>query len=608
MEDPPAMLAAPQKRTFEEAEDPVSTPTKPPSSSASTPLTVLSTLQTPSPFKNTISQTSPPASSNNSVAGDIPAPTQPSGSTQQPAKRRKITPQEKEQQRLEKEARDKARSEKKAQKEAEDKLKADQKARKDEEKQAKDEEKRKKNEEREEKKRAKEFELQQKEEEKRKKERSQMRLNAFFVKPKPSGEDSGKALVDAAQTFTEPASLTPDIPMPDANLNPPSPQKAIQKNARSDYERYFLPFSLPSHAILAPYNNYMKDPAKLAAASARLDRIIEQKDVDMEPAPYDYFKRRGTRGLDHASVLEIVEQINGCSDHPIDLTSDSGAKEPLEMLKKIPMKYLRFPEDVRPPYYGTYTKPHTPRESASLARNPFTRKLPELDYDYDSEAEWEEPEEGEDLDSDGDDDMQVDDEGEDDMEGFLDDEEDAQIKRRLLSGDLQPLSTGLCWEDSQGVSRLNDGSGAISTEFKEFKMGFLLEPSPRAIDPLSNTYWAPEPTLVAAPIKAMNPPRLPLAQRPANGMLNTLNASQHPVMTAATSKATKPHPPKRQIPADQLTAFKAEVNGSDLTKIALIEALKKKFPKLPKDAISNTLTAVAARVGPSQLEKRWMLL
>lgn len=31
------------------------------------------------------------------------------------------------------------------------------------------------------------------------------------------------------------------------------------------------------------------------------------------------------------------------------------------------------------------------------------------------------------------------------------------------------------------------------------------------------------------------------------------------------------------IPADQMPAFKAEVAGSDLTKIALIEALKKKY-------------------------------
>lgn len=60
------------------------------------------------------------------------------------------------------------------------------------------------------------------------------------------------------------------------------------------------------------------------------------------------------------------------------------------------------------------------------------------------------------------------------MDGFLDDDEDPQLKRRMLSGDLVPVSTGLCWEDVKGVSKLNDGSGAICTELKEFKMEFLL--------------------------------------------------------------------------------------------------------------------------------------
>lgn len=102
----------------------------------------------------------------------------------------------------------------------------------------------------------------------------------------------------------------------------------------------------------------------------------------------------------------------------------------------------------------------------------------------------------------------------------------------------------------------------------------------------------------------MQPPRMPLTQRPANNMLNTLNST--PISTSLGVKAAKP--PKRLIPHEHLAAFKSEVEGSDLTKIALIEALKKKFPKLPKDAIGNTLSAIAARVGPKEVEKRWVLL
>lgn len=102
----------------------------------------------------------------------------------------------------------------------------------------------------------------------------------------------------------------------------------------------------------------------------------------------------------------------------------------------------------------------------------------------------------------------------------------------------------------------------------------------------------------------MQPPaRLPLAQRTMNGMLNTLNPSSAPPATAS-----KPAVPKKMVPDDQLPAFKAEIQGKDLTKLGMIEALKKAFPKLPKAAITNTLSVVAARVGPTEKEKRWVLV
>lgn len=85
--------------------------------------------------------------------------------------------------------------------------------------------------------------------------------------------------------------------------------------------------------------------------------------------------------------------------------------------------------------------------------------------------------------------------------------------------------------------------------------------------------------------------------------MNTLNGSQK----TSQSVDAKTGKPKRMVDASLLPAFKAEISGSDLTKIGMIEALKKKFPKVPKDAITNTLTDVAQRIGPSAAEKRWVL-
>lgn len=157
MEDPTPVAPVPQKRPLEDEVEPPITPAKSTTSSqASTPLSVLS-VQTPSPLKSSAPISTGPNSKSADGHGLSNTDVATSSNTQQAAKRRRLTTQEKEAQRLEKEAKAKAREEKKAQKEAEEKLKA--------------EEKRKKHEERDEKKRIKEEEQQRLEEEKAKKAR-----------------------------------------------------------------------------------------------------------------------------------------------------------------------------------------------------------------------------------------------------------------------------------------------------------------------------------------------------------------------------------------------------------------------------------------------------
>lgn len=590
-------------------------------------------------------QSTIPSTSSNSAADQSSTQTATSSSsTQLPSrkKRRVLTQQEKDDAAREKEVKAKSRADKAAQKEAEAKLKADEKAQKAAQKEAeikaKAEEKAKK-----------EADKREKEEEKAKKARvslallearhlltcvkSQMKLNAFFVKPKVTAGSAEPSVVDSIPDSTlQPISLPSDKSGAITNATPPSPQKSIQKSAHSDYERCFLPFSLASHAILAPTNAFMQDTEKLNAARTRLDKLCGKDTAGLVPLTINTLKVSlpdcGPRGSRTATIAEVVKRVHGSPDRRIDLNRESGTdQQPLEMLKAIPMKYLHFGEDVRPPYYGTYTKSYPDATARRIARNAVSRIRQDTNYDYDSEAEWEEPEEGEDLDSEGEDD--VEEEGDDDLDGFLDDDDDPQLKRRMLSGDLMPVSTGLCWEDGKGVSILNDGSGAICTELKDFRMEFLLgesshktrlmhantavDPYPQSIDPFSTSYWTPlehtSTSTAATTHKAassnglMNPPpRVPLTQRTMNGLLNTLNSNSTPCT------ATKTALPKKTVPDDQLPAFKAEIEGKDLTKIGMIEALKKAFPKLPKAAITNTLSTVAARVGPTEKEKRWVLI
>lgn len=57
------------------------------------------------------------------------------------------------------------------------------------------------------------------------------------------------------------------------------------------------------------------------------------------------------------------------------------------------MKLLQYHENVRPAYYGTFTK-HSYKVSG---RRPFAKDEDKLEYDNDSEAEWEGEGEGEDI-------------------------------------------------------------------------------------------------------------------------------------------------------------------------------------------------------------------
>ncbi|OCL06948.1 hypothetical protein AOQ84DRAFT_67418, partial [Glonium stellatum] len=321
----PAALSPSRKRPLEDESVDPGTPSKPLPSSPhasepqSSPLTVLSTQPSPRSSPDPVArQPSPAPSSTDSVVGDATEATQngASASGTQAAKRRKLTAKEKEEKRLEKEAKEKAKAELKAQKE--------------EEKRMKDEERKKKNEEKEEKKRAKELELQQKEEEKRKKERSQMRLNAFFVKPQKSSGESPCKISPSSKppSFSDDGGRRKSVSLEPSGIVPDSASPSPQKKAAplSDYERFFLPFELPSHAVWAPYNHFMADPGELEAARTRLNSLSQHDDTAMDLSQPATFKarlsQRAPRGARTIPVREIIARLNGSPNNPIDLTND----------------------------------------------------------------------------------------------------------------------------------------------------------------------------------------------------------------------------------------------------------------------------------------------
>lgn len=391
------------------------------------------------------------------------------------------------------------------------------------------------------------------------------------------------------------------------------------KSAKSDYEKTFPEFFLQSHTQLAPSHRFERDPKALEHVRQKLDASLNASN----PGPNEHIPFRPSEifhiipfqrrcGRSSKSVKEILLRMQNTSDGSMmDLDEKDqvkAAEKAHDILRQIPMKTLKFGEDVRPPYQGTFTRPVPEASARKLSRNPYYRGLPEVNYDYDSEAEWEEPEEGEDLDSE--EDEEGSDDGDDDMDGFLDDEDDALVagKRRPIVGDLEPICSGLRW-----------AADGVDPEFKGYQIETISDAVKFPIDPFSTAYWEkPKP---AEP--------LPTQTRIAPSGTNTLdmfrvyNPPGAPAVGVArpptTSKAKRPFPP------EQLDEFRQVVEGSELSKIGTIEILKKRyiralprslfqacadlafrFPKVSKDTLKATLDHYAVRVGQKETEKKWV--
>jgi hypothetical protein len=128
------------------------------------------------------------------------------------------------------------------------------------------------------------------------------------------------------------------------------------------------------------------------------------------------------------------------------------------------------------------------------------------------------------------------------------------------------------------------------------------------IDPYSTEYWRSPEDVNKQIISITARPALLDKTKQINGLI---------------PQASSGLKPARLVPAEDLNSFKMAVNGQDLTKIAMVEHLKRmyvqssqnlatflltvyRFPKIPKDAIANTLALVAERESKKATAK-WRL-
>ncbi|KAF4918408.1 Chromatin assembly factor 1 subunit rlf2 [Colletotrichum viniferum] len=527
-----------------------------------------------SPLKQ--SQTAGAASSS-----EPPASTAASSTPQPPAKRKRRTAAE-----LEAEAKEKAQ--KKKEREEEKEAKQVEKAKLDAEKQVKRAEKAKEEAEkqakRDEKRRKKEEEERKIKEEKEKKERAQPKLMSFFTPKK--------------------APVTPKKESPAAVVKTESPAKASAadstpapvKEEKSEYEKRFKPFFVHETVRMAK-NPFEMDEEAHAAKSQILDEYIDGKRTMAESSkfnPVEIFRlpcRPAPRGRIYPPVrytMEKMQKLTQKAEGASEEDRKAITKETADALRKIPVKTLRFWQDVRPPYKGTVTlRPYQAGKDGMrrLARNPTLRGLVPVNYDHDSEAEWES--EGEDVDIDDDDEEDLDGDGED-MDEFLDDSEDNGPARFVSANGLEPVSTGVCWEDRKR-------KGPNRTMY-EHRMEFILESldSHHSIDPFSTKYWEPEPKQKAPKAAAKTAD----TSAPANAF------------QAVGAKNTSQSLPKKILENNVLQELKKVIQANpkiakggliDLSYVALAHA------KVSRNDIKEAITTIAERSGGQGRAGSWVV-
>ncbi|EXJ93430.1 hypothetical protein A1O1_01822 [Capronia coronata CBS 617.96] len=502
------------------------------------------------------------------------------------------------------------KDEKERQKAEKEKVKAEAKAKKDEEKRRKDEEKEAARRAREEKQKQKDALKQEKEAEKErraqealKKEKAQLRIGAFFGRP--AAASTPPASSDDASVGTSRRSSIVSI-----DMGPSLVDAKPSKTTNPDFSNWILPFFVNEHMELAPFNRFRSHTNPFDDRQLELNQPITPEKIN-----FRFQKRRRMRRI--KPVKTIVEEMNALADDVVDLAQQ------LDDLAGVPYKYFFFREDVRPAYQGTYTRVVSPRSARKIARNPSHRGLPDTNYDYDSEAEWQEPEEGDD-DLMDEDEKSEDEDADEDMDDFLDDEGEV-LKRQALVGDMEPKSSGLCWDGE-------DCQPENGFDLTIYRMDVLHDSTTFPIDPYSTTHWSDigktspkkraDKIQPSTAIAAMQTPRPPLVAVDGNsatsvsasasnllGFVSTQSPGENnfSISKSATNSAAAGKIPK-MVPADLLPAFKNAISGSSLTKAGMVEVLKKQFPKCSKDAIKHTLETIAERKGVKEVDKKWVLI
>ncbi|KAL5003935.1 hypothetical protein ScPMuIL_017391 [Solemya velum] len=319
--------------------------------------------------------------------------------------------QQKEKERLEKE---KEKEEKKKQKEEQ---KAEKDRQKKEEKEKKEKERLEKQEQKEEEQRKKQEILDAKNEERRKKEEEKKMKEEEKQKEEEEKTRKQERIKAAFSGFF---------------IKQNSPPSKSKENPTG----LFMPFEMKKDMVLAEYQR------RQPITQEQKDQLRD--DLEKQESQTLYLKELREK---HKPVKQDKSSKRKRFTEDVIITGHDS-----ETAEKVThhVKYLKFHENTRPAYYGTWRK----TSKVLTPRNPMKQDTKLFDYEVDSDEEWEEEEPGESLsDSEGEEDKEKEDEEEDEEgwmvpHGYLSEdegiEEDEPVTPELLKA--RQLAKATAWE------------------------------------------------------------------------------------------------------------------------------------------------------------------
>ncbi|KAI3610383.1 chromatin assembly factor subunit [Moniliophthora roreri] len=443
-------------------------------------------------------------------------------------------------------------------------------------------------------------------------------------------KDAQKSLM--ANFFSKPK------PKPSAASTVKPGQSSISATQKSEFEKTFKPFVRKKDAEVAPYNQFVSKN-RIVSSGSKDDIIVLDSDDDAFTSGNMALLSREGRLQDallalpkrplyrppashtpsakyktHYSpaVRDLMSQLSEA-----EVTGDASLvrtiTQKLADRDMVPAKVLIFTEDLRPGYFGTWT-----RSSRIVgSRSPFARDVIDIDYGYDSGEDWDEGESagaGDDVVDDDEEDADSD--GQDsDMDDWLVDDEDIEqgpppddptfpnvplmtkrkaeedkktSKKRKVVVPLVPFAKGPCWETSIGQCE--------DTIMHPYQIRFLNDAS-FSINPFTFVSTCqPERTQKPEPVFAV--PALP------NHRASDIENSQP--QPPAVKKNPAPAP-KTSFPDDHLPVLLDKVNTLQTNSLAvLVDTIYQelKVHKIKKNAIE----AKVKEVGVKCREKKYWVV